>query len=153
MRSIDVIFATATMVLGIYIVYGAIGYGYETRGSPGAGFFPFWTGIGIIVLSAVNVLRGLRGIEIFSDNFDSIGLFKTAGIAVAIVVFILIAPYFGMLLASGFLVIAIGYIIQPKMRATYAYKLGTIGVIFPFSAYLIFSVFLNVNLVTGVLGF
>ncbi len=44
-------FAGCLVVLGLYIVWNALAYGYMRGTTPGPGFFPFWVGL-IVVLAA-----------------------------------------------------------------------------------------------------
>ena len=48
--------------LGAFVLQQALGWEYVTSDGPGAGFFPRWYGIAIIVLSLVLVVRSLRNV-------------------------------------------------------------------------------------------
>jgi hypothetical protein len=60
LRNGDVASGLALAALGAFIVQQALGWDYTTPDGPGAGFFPRWYGITIVVLSLVLVARGLR---------------------------------------------------------------------------------------------
>jgi putative tricarboxylic transport membrane protein len=60
LRNGDVVSGLALAALGAFIVQQALGWEYLTQDGPGAGFFPRWYGIAIVVLSFVLVVRGLR---------------------------------------------------------------------------------------------
>ena len=50
----------ALAALGTFVVAEALGWEYLTPDGPGAGFFPRWYGMAMIVLSLVLVVRSLR---------------------------------------------------------------------------------------------
>lgn len=55
----ELIAALALVALGAFIVSYAHGWGYMTKDGPGPGFFPLWSGIGIIALAAGLVVAQL----------------------------------------------------------------------------------------------
>jgi len=149
----DAAFAALTILLGAWIAYAAVGYGYTAAGNPGPGFFPFWVGLAIVGLGGVNVYRAVAGMEILSQAFERIGLLKTAGITAAMVAFLWLSPLIGMLVASGLMILAVGTIIRPVWDRAFGLRLVAIAIGFPIAAYVIFSFYLNVRLVSGVAGF
>ena len=50
----------ALAALGTFVVAEALGWEYLTPDGPGAGFFPRWYGMAMIVLSLVLVVRSFR---------------------------------------------------------------------------------------------
>jgi putative tricarboxylic transport membrane protein len=60
LRNGDVVSGLVLAALGAFIVQQALGWDYMTADGPGAGFFPRWYGIAMVVLSLVLVIRGLR---------------------------------------------------------------------------------------------
>jgi putative tricarboxylic transport membrane protein len=151
-QTIDRIVAGSLLVFGIYIVWNAVDYGYMRGATPGPGFFPFWVGTAMAGLSCVNLVRSLRGAEILDSRFDSAGIYKALAIVAIVAVFILLTPWLGMLLASGLLVPAISFAIRPRWTPRFAVTIVAIGVGFPILCHLLFSVYLQVPLVQGVLG-
>lgn len=151
-KTIDRIFAAGICVLGIYIVWNALSYGYMRGVVPGPGFFPFWVGAALIGLSLVNLVRSLRGLEVLDVTFDLAGFYKTLGIIAATTVFILTAPFLGMLVGSGLYILATAFVIRPRWTAGFAGKIVTIAILFPLFCYLLFAVYLGVPLVEGVFG-
>jgi putative tricarboxylic transport membrane protein len=152
-RTIDRIFAVGTGVLGIYVVVNALGYGYMRGAVPGAGFFPFWVGIGLVGLSIVNLVRGVRGIEVPDATFELAGSLKALGIVAATVTLILTAPFFGLRLGSGLFILATAFVIRPRWTAGFATKIVAIAIGFPIFGHFLFGVYLRVPLVEGVFGF
>lgn len=151
-ETIDRLFAAALSVLGLYIVRNAITYGYMRETTPGPGFFPFWVGLAIVGLSLTNLVRSLRGVEILQSQFDARGLYKALAIVGVIILFIVTAPWLGMLVASGLLVPAIAFAIQPRWTARFAATVLMMAVGFPILCHFLFGVYLRVPLVRGVFG-
>jgi putative tricarboxylic transport membrane protein len=60
LRRGDFVSGLALAALGAFIVVQALGWEYTTPDGPGAGFFPRWYGIAMIVLSLALVARSLR---------------------------------------------------------------------------------------------
>lgn len=51
LRSGDFISGVVLTALGIFIIVESSGWGYSSPDGPGPAFFPFWYGVGMIVLS------------------------------------------------------------------------------------------------------
>ena len=149
----DRLFAGGLLVLGVYIVWNALEYGYMRDAVPGPGFFPLWVGGGLIALSAANLLRSLAGREVLTARFDLSSLYKTLGIIGIVTGFIVIAPWTGMLAASALLLPAIAFAVRPHWSARFAATILAIAVAFPILCYFLFAVYLRVPLVRGILGF
>lgn len=58
----DFVSGIALAALGAFVLQQAFGWEYLTPDGPGAGFFPRWYGIAIIVLSLVLVIRSVRNV-------------------------------------------------------------------------------------------
>lgn len=152
-KSIDRLFAVALLFLGLYIVRNAVEYGYMSGTTPGPGFFPLWVGVGLVTLSAVNLVRSLMGAERLEAVFDVVGLWKTLGILAATVVFILVTPWMGMLAASGLLIPAVAFIIRPRWNRRFALTILAMSLVFPVLSHFLFRVYLRVPIDRGALGF
>lgn len=148
----DKIFAVITFLLGSYIAASAPSYGYMRDTVPGSGFFPLWIGLIIAGLSIINFVKSVARTEILTENFDRTSMIKSAGIAVALLAFILTIDYLGMLIGSGLLVLAIGWIIHPKWESMFAVKIVATAIIFPVVSHFLFGVYLNVLLPVGSFG-
>lgn len=151
-QTIDRIVAFCLLVFGLYVVWNAVDYGYMRGATPGPGFFPFWVGTAMASLSFLNLVRSLRGTEILESQFDRAGIYKALAIVAIVAAFILLTPWLGMLLASGVLVPAISFAIRPRWTPRFAATIVAIGIGFPVLCHLLFSVYLQVPLVRGVLG-
>lgn len=151
-KTIDRAFAAGLCVLGLYIVWDALNYGYMRGVVPGPGFFPFWIGVALVGLSSVNLVRSLRGIEVLAAQFDLAGVLKALGIIATTAAFILTAPVIGMLLGSGLFILVTAFVIRPRWTVGFACKIVAIAVLFPVCCHFLFGVYLGVPLVKGVFG-
>lgn len=151
--TVDRLFAGLLLVLGLYIVWTAIEYGYMRAAVPGPGFFPFWVGLGLAGLSAANLVRSATGRTALDTRFDLATLYKALGILTAVTAFLLLAPWLGMLAGSALLVPAIAFAIRPRWTRRLAATVAALALAFPVIAYLLFAVYLRVPLMTGVFGF
>jgi len=152
-RTIDRLFAGALLVLGLYVVWNALEYGYMRETTPGPGFFPFWVGLALAIFSAVNLLRSLSGAEVLDSLFDAGGFFKALAILAAIVVFIVATPFIGLLMGTALLIPVVAFVIRPRWTPTFAATILAIALIFPVVGHYLFGVYLQVPLVEGPFGF
>ncbi len=152
-RAVDRLFAGILLLLGLYIVWNALEYGYMRDTTPGPGFFPLWVGLGLAILSAINIIRSVSGAERLDATFDAASLYKTLSIFAAITVFILLTPTIGMLTGTALLIPVIAFIIRPRWTLTFAATIAAIAVVFPIACHYLFAVYLQVPLVEGPLGF
>jgi len=152
-RTIDRVFAAGLLLLGAYIVRSAIAYGYMRDAVPGPGFFPFWIGLGLAALSAVNLVRSVRGHERLDARFDRPTFLKTLAITAIVLAFVVASQWVGMLVAIGAAIPAIGFVIRRQYTTRFAVTMAALAVGFPLLAYLLFGVYLRVPLVRGPFGF
>jgi hypothetical protein len=150
--TIDRLFAAALLLLGLHVVREALAYGYMRGTTPGPGFFPFWVGLALAVLSLANLARSVRGVERLASRFDAQGLYQTLAIVGCVAGFVLAAPWLGMLVASGLLVPAIACAIRPRWTARLAVTIAALALGFPVLCYFLFGVYLQVPLVRGIFG-
>jgi putative tricarboxylic transport membrane protein len=151
-QTIDRVFAGCLTVLGLYIVRNALEYGYMRGTTPGPGFFPFWVGLALAGLSIANLVRSVRGLEVLESTFDATGLCKAFAIVGVVALFIVLAPWLGMLVASALMIPALALAIRPQWTPQFAAIIVTVALGFPFLCYFLFAVYLQVPLVKGVFG-
>src|SRR5262245_52779331 len=56
----DVISGAVLAALGVFIITQALAWDYYTLDGPGPGFFPFWYGIAMVVLSLLLIVNSAR---------------------------------------------------------------------------------------------
>ena len=105
--------------LGAYIIFEARQWDYQTPEGPGAGFFPMWYGIAMLLLSVFLVLsnleikakpetpRILRALSVWLALAVCVALFKPLGFVISFALFtcyVVAVPYrrgFGLAAAVG----------------------------------------------------
>ena len=156
-KTVDRLFAGILLLLGLYIVWNALEYGYMRGTTPGPGFFPLWVGLGLAILSAINIIRSVSGAERLDASegkaFDAASLYKALSVFAAIMVFILLTPFIGMLTGTALLIPVIAFVIRPRWTLTFAATIAAIALVFPVVCHYLFAVYLQVPLVEGPLGF
>ncbi len=152
-KAVDRLFAGILLFLGLYIVWNALEYGYMRGTTPGPGFFPLWVGLGLTILSAINIIRSVTGAERLDAAFDTAGLYKALSIFAAITVFILLTPFVGMLAGTALLIPVIAFVLRPRWTLSFAATIVAITLVFPVACHYLFAVYLQVPLVEGPLGF
>ncbi|MEZ0214311.1 MAG: tripartite tricarboxylate transporter TctB family protein [Xanthobacteraceae bacterium] len=118
-RQLDIYVSIILISLGVYVTYEGLGYGYVERGTPSAGFFPFWVGIGLAVFSAINLYRTVRrhglirpDVAIDAIAYGEIG--KVLGASAIMAAFIGLSLVVGMTPSIFLLMLAIGAVFGPR---------------------------------------
>jgi putative tricarboxylic transport membrane protein len=139
-RNADLWSGLALAVLGAYIIVQASGWDYMGPDGPGAGFFPLWYGIAMLVLSAVLVASSLLRRE--PESVDWRGVGRAAAVSGALVVAVALFKLAGF--AIGFAALSF-FIVRLMYRRPWplaaAVAIGLAG-----GFYLLFPVLLGVNL-------
>ena len=152
-KTIDRAFAGALLLLGLYIIWNALEYGYTRGTTPGPGFFPFWIGLLLTIFSAVNLGRSLSGAEVVDSLFDAAGFYKALAILSAVGAFIVLTPFIGLLTGTARLIPVVAFVIRRRWTTRFAATILSIALIFPVVCYFLFAVYLQVPLIEGPLGF
>jgi putative tricarboxylic transport membrane protein len=147
-RNGDVISGAVLAALGVYILMQSRAWDYYTPDGPGPGFFPFWYGGLMAVLSLVLVGNAIRnGSPEGSIDWRATGRALTTWLAFAISVALMQPLGFVVSFALlTFFVVAVTFR-RPLMTAAVTAVLAALAF------HLTFPVALNVPLPTGLLGF
>ena len=139
-RNADLWSGLALAVLAAYIIVQASGWDYMGPDGPGAGFFPLWYGVAMLVLSAVLVASSLLRREPDSVDWRGTGraLAVSAALAAAVVLFKLTGFVIGFA-ALAFFIVSVMYRRPWPLAAAVA--IGLAG-----GFYLVFPLLLGVNL-------
>ena len=139
-RNADLWSGLALAVLAAYIIVQASGWDYVGPDGPGAGFFPLWYGVAMLVLSAVLVASSLLRREPDSVDWRGTGraLAVSAALAAAVVLFKLTGFVIGFA-ALAFFIVSVMYRRPWPLAAAVA--IGLAG-----GFYLVFPLLLGVNL-------
>jgi len=148
-HTLDKVFALLLFLLGGYIAATSIEYGYVQGTTPGSGFFPFWVGLLIAGLSLINIVRSIARSEPLDHEIDGCGAFKSFVISLLLLAFVLLSEAFGMLFGCFVLVLGVAWVVQPRWSRKFAFKIVATAVLFPWLAYWVFGVHLNVPIPLG----
>ena len=144
LRNFDLSLSVILTILGLYIAWQGIDYGYQDGAVPAAGFFPFWIGGGLALFSALNVIRSLRHSGLLGA-VDRAEVVRVGLVSLAIGGFVVLSSLVGMIAAAVLLMIAIGMIFGAhdirSIAAVTAIAVGMAGIL-----YLVFDVVLTIPL-------
>ena len=150
---LDQFVAFFLMLFGIYLIWSGNDFGFMDGTTPGPGYFPVITGVVLVVLSTVNLVRSLAGLEDLKAAMSRGELVKFGIITVAMLAFVVITPFIGITLATMLLMFAIGIIIQPSLERAFLVRLGATSVVGSIACYFVFGTLLRVPLPRSVFGF
>lgn len=150
---LDQFVALLLIVFGTYLIWSGDQLGFMQGTTPGAGYFPALAGGLLVILSIVNLLRSLMGREDVRSRMSRIDIVKFATITAAMLVFVVIAPFLGITIATMLLMAAIGLIIQPSLQPRFLVRLALTSVLAPLACLFIFGHLLRVPLPSGIFGF
>jgi hypothetical protein len=150
MSLVDRVSWSALLLLGVFVVYESLQIKYYGSDfGPGPGFFSFWLGILVVLLSLYEIARSLRKHEPLPAAFfpDRAGLLRIASLLGALIGVVLLLQRLGyaltMFLFCGYLLRVLGK--QPWWLTVILTLLGSFG-----TAYLFRQ--LQVMLPRGILG-
>jgi putative tricarboxylic transport membrane protein len=151
MRNPDQTSSLFWLIIGIGITFGSLKYGLGTLQSPGAGFITFFAGAILSLLSVglfISSFRGQeprRGLGILWKGLEA---GKVIYVLSLLVVYALVLKYLGFLV-STFLLLALLF----RVKATYRLlKIIILALLITAGSYLLFEVWLKVQLPKGILG-
>ena len=149
-RNGEVVSGAVLAALGVYIIMQARAWDYYTLDGPGPGFFPFWYGVAMVVLSLLLIVNSARaGDDGESKGVDwpAIGRAMLTWLAFAISVALM--DFLGFLISFALLAFFLVAVIfrRPVITAT------VVAVASALAFHLIFPVALSVSLPTGPFGF
>lgn len=148
MRRCNQVVGILLLVFSIWVIWASTELIYTVEFSPGAGFFPFWLGISLLVLSVVLLLNStILKFNITEENpFPGRqALLRIISILGSLLVGLLVFERLGFLLTMG-LFIAVLLIIVEKYRW---YSGIIISALMVFAIYGIFKIGLDVPLPPG----
>lgn len=151
MRTADRIGAAILLALAIAYTATAAGrYTYWTATGPGSGFFPFWLGLVLAVLSTLLVVSAVRRPDPGPAWLPTgHGAARFVVVVLVTAVFIALMPLLGMVLGTAvFLAVLLRMLEGHSWRATVAVAVGA-----AVANWAIFVLWLKVPFPVGVLGF
>jgi hypothetical protein len=152
-QRLDQLVALGLALLGVYLVVAGFGYGFMRDTTPGAGFFPVLIGGVIAVLSLVNLVRSLAGMEILKAAMTQGDVLRFVAVAAALLAYVWFAPILGLALATMALMIVAGLIIRPTLEPGFLARLLAVSVVCSLACVWIFGTLLRVPMLIGPFGF
>jgi putative tricarboxylic transport membrane protein len=145
----ELIGAWAVLLLGLFIVVFSIPLKYYTDLGPGAGFLPFWIGVGVIVGGIIEVIKVFR-----MKQRTEMGTFLQPRSKLGFHMLILIFITFLLFPLMGFSV-ALALCTAAAMRIIGKHKIMTCGITAVISAifiHIVFANWLDIPLPMGMIG-
>lgn len=148
MRRCNQVVGILLFIFSIWIVIASQDLVYKEEFSPGAGFFPFWLGISLLILSLILLLNSTI-MKLYMSEDDPFpkkhALLRISGIMGSLLISLLIFERIGFLITMGAFV-AFLLIFMEKYRW---YSGITISLVMVFAVYGIFKIWLDVPLPPG----
>lgn len=139
----------ALAALGTYVIVAACQWDYLTHEGPGAGFFPLWYGIAMVLLSGALVVASVLRKRDSSSGVDWEKTGRALATWFAVAIFVALLKPLGFVLAFAlltFFIVAVMYRRPLKIAAA-------VAVAFAAGFYLVFPLALGLDLPAGLLGF
>lgn len=152
LKTADKIFAAVLTLVGTYVVIASWNYGLMRGRVPGPGFFPFFSGLLLTVLSAAVLVRRTG---VLSGRVEPRVLAIIAGIVATLLAFVFLAPHAGFTVCAFLLMLVIGWISEEREKRSrrFAVNLTVISLLACAACHVFFRYLILVNLPTGFLGF
>lgn len=148
MRRCNQVVGILLLVLSVAVIIGSGDLVYRVEFSPGAGFFPFWLGVSLLILSLILLLKNTVLKSSLKDENPlpgKEGLLRILSIMGSLLVGILLFERIGFLIMM-FAVVAFLLIVLERYRW---YSGILISLVMVFAVYGIFKIWLNVPLPVG----
>ncbi len=152
MKRTDLVAGILVSLFGVYVVWQSTSLPYSAEfGRPGAGFFPFWLGMAAVLLGgvvAVGAARRPASSDIQGPNWNLRDLGKPFLILLAMLIAIVGLRTLGFLVTIGLFLAFLTVIVErvKPVPGLVTAVLGSLGF------YLLFEVWLKVQLPIGILG-
>ncbi len=140
----------ALAALGVYVVVEARQWDYLGPDGPGAGFFPLWYGIAMIVLSAALVISSIKRMRSAADSaIDWARARRALFVWLMLVVCVALLKWLGFVISYAlFTFFVVRWMYQRPARSAVLVAVSCTA-----GFYLIFQIALGVALPAGVFGF
>jgi hypothetical protein len=143
----ELFFTSLLMVLSIVIIIVSWRYGFGTLRQPGPGLYPFFVGLFILPLSIVLIILGLKS-ESSEPLFTKSGLRTFLLMVITFCLWIIMMPVLGYVLVT----FAVAFALCKIMKLEGWLKPFALSVATALFIYLLFDVWLYIDLPKGILG-
>ena len=151
MRNPDQTSSLFWLVIGIGITFGSLRYGFGTLHSPGAGFITFFAGAILSLLSIGLLISASKDRKLrkgLGDLWKGFQVGKVLYVLSLLLVYTFLLKYLGFLV-STFLLLSLLFRVKANYRLL---KVILLSFLITAGSYLLFEVWLKVQLPKGILG-
>jgi putative tricarboxylic transport membrane protein len=149
MHRADRIFGILFLVFGIYLVISSREFDYWQDFGPGSGYFPFWLGAILVLLSAILLVQAFF---FHKEKEKGVGLHRgtmyPCAVLLGMFVCFLLMDYLGFIIPVLLFIMVIMEILEPKKRMLHAGIVLVTG----FILYFVFAYWMGIPFPTGILG-
>jgi putative tricarboxylic transport membrane protein len=152
LRRVYLVIGLAFLTVSVYAMVGAVSLEYYTPIGPGPGFFPFWLGVGLAVVTVAWLVRvTLAPREPLPEGFfpGRRATLRIGSVLIAMVLFVLLGEHLGfrITMLGALLVILYALGRQSVLMAVAVALAGSFG------AYYLFHDLMGVHLPLATIGF
>lgn len=150
MHRADRIIGLLFLCFGAYLVISSREFAYWQDFGPGTGYFPFWLGVMLIILSVILLVQVFFSHKTKKEKgfgFDKGSMYPCAALIGMFVCFLLM-EHLGFILPVVLFVLVFMEILEPKKWMLHAGVAVSTGLIL----YFVFSYWMGIPFPTGVLG-
>lgn len=146
MRKTDDILASFILIfIGIMVIIGSIRLRLGTPTEPQPGFFPFVSGITLIIMSLILLISAWFGRSTGKQPFGD--LWRPASLVIGLFVYSLILDFIGYVIATMILSALVMHVLGTKTF----WKLAVVSLALSIGSYVLFDRLLGVTLPSGIL--
>jgi putative tricarboxylic transport membrane protein len=145
-NSTDIVAGIVLILIGTGAIIGAIGLRIGTPTEPQPGFFPFLSGVAILVLSLIILVQGWLGRKESGTRFGEI--WRPAMLIAVLILFVGLLEPLGYVIASAIVVVLALLIMGIKSWRV----LLVVGLAFPIGTFILFDRLLGIGLPVGILA-
>jgi putative tricarboxylic transport membrane protein len=142
----DIIGGFILLFVGVWAIIGGMKLHLGKFSEPQPGFFPFWGGVVLAVLSGVLLFQALSGRSKGTEAFGA--LWRPMIMIIGLIAYVAILNSLGYIIATIVLSIVLLRVLGTKR----SWVLALAALIIAFGTYILFDRLLNVTLPGGVLG-
>lgn len=149
MVNVGLLSGLGLLLYSLVMVIESLSYGYMKNGAPGAGFFPFWINLVLVVACVLYIIESIRKdvVRLKDVAPDNYALKKIGSLIGGLAFFCLTANFLGFLVA-GIVLLILMFMWDFKPLQTVLLSVVFMGVV-----YVIFQFVLKVSLPVNALGF
>ena len=144
----ELFFDFLLLILGIAVIIVSLGYGFGALKQPGPGLYPFFLGLIIVPFSAILIVLGLKSKKA-EPLFDKSAFITFLLMVISFILWIVSLPVLGYVVAT----FSVTYAFCKIMKLQGWLRPFILSICTALFVYLLFDVWLYIDLPRGMLGF